>query len=353
MNAPAYIDQRYRDATDCSSKALERMAQLKILPTPENYTLWFHFESGSNPRLCDRLKQLLQDQTSFTNELNSQLYKEFFEQDQPAINLSSNDAVVNIAGQIRSEAEHIGNNITDYGNLLNLSANQLQNNPGITAVQQLATQLIRDTQKVREEHEASTQALKTMSGEIERLTQELREASEIANTDALTGIANRRRFENYYRDEFTLAEAGQPLTCLLIDIDHFKKVNDTYGHPVGDLVIRFTANLLRRAVGDEGMVARYGGEEFVVLLPKQGQLFGENLAESIRKAISKQELKSAEHKVSIGQITISVGVSTYKDGDSMEGLIERTDSYLYKAKEAGRNRVVSDSNAAPPAWNFT
>lgn len=149
-----------------------------------------------------------------------------------------------------------------------------------------------------------------------------------------------------------MAEAGQPLTCLLIDIDHFKKINDSYGHPVGDLVIRFTANLLKRAVGREGMVARYGGEEFVALLPQQGELFGENLAESVRKAISKQELKSAEHGVQIGQITVSIGVSTYKEGDSMESLIERTDSYLYKAKQTGRNRVVSDSNAAPPSWSF-
>lgn len=352
MDAATYIDQKYRDTIASSDKALAGMAQHGIPPTPENYTLWFHYAAGSNPALTSKLNQLISEQVAFTGELNAQLYKEFFGQTQEPIDLTSNEAIANIAAQIQSEAEQIGGNISDYGNLLHLSTSQLEENPGITAVQKMAQKLIHETNKARENHETSAAALKTMSEEIERLTVELREASKIANTDQLTGIANRRRFESYFEEEFTMAEAGQPLTCLLIDIDHFKKINDSYGHPVGDLVIRFTANLLKRAVGREGMVARYGGEEFVALLPQQGELFGENLAESVRKAISKQELKSAEHGVQIGQITVSIGVSTYKEGDSMESLIERTDSYLYKAKQTGRNRVVSDSNAAPPSWSF-
>lgn len=337
----AYLQKKHNDITNAATQAMGLMEKYGISPTPQNYTLWFEYSCASIPNLNQRLNDLIDSDEAFTEELCKALYIEFFKQDHMSASLSSSDAIVKMAAQVQSEVEQIGDNISDYGNLLKLAVDDLENDTSVSAVKDLTNHLIQSSQKAQEESVASAAALKSMSQEIERLTDELREASQVANTDPLTGLANRRFFDTTYEELHAQAQQGKALSCILVDIDHFKNINDTYGHPVGDLVIRFIANLLRRAVGDAGVVARYGGEEFVVLLSEKTPAFAESLAESIRKAICRQELKSKEHNIELGQITASFGVGTYNPGDTMEALINRTDGNLYQAKESGRNRVVA------------
>lgn len=337
----AYLQKKHNDITTAANEALNCMEKYGIPPTPQNFTLWFEYCCASNPKLNQRLNDLIDQDKSFTEELCKALYIEFFKEDHISVSLSSSDAIAKVAAQVQNEVAQMGDSISDYGNLLKLSVDDLEHNASITAIKELTNHLIQSSQKAHEESTASAEALKNMSQEIERLTEELREASQIANTDPLTGIANRRFFDSTLEELHTQAQQGKSLSCTLVDIDHFKSINDTYGHPVGDLVIRFIANLLLRAVGDTGIVARYGGEEFAILLSGHSPAFAENMAESIRKAICRQELKSKEHGVELGQITASFGVGNYIAGDTMESLISRTDSNLYRAKQSGRNRVVA------------
>jgi diguanylate cyclase (GGDEF)-like protein len=165
-----------------------------------------------------------------------------------------------------------------------------------------------------------------------------RALEELATTDPLTGVANRRRFDETLRAEAERClRAGNPLTLMLLDIDHFKSVNDTYGHPVGDAVLKAVAAQCRGAVRDIDLVARVGGEEFAVLLIDVGLHEGRQVADRMRKVIESTQVDIAG--LAPLACTVSLGVAEFA-GDSQD-LMARADAALYRAKAEGRNRVCS------------
>jgi len=126
---------------------------------------------------------------------------------------------------------------------------------------------------------------------------------------------------------------------ILLDVDHFKKVNDRYGHDVGDLVLKRVAKILQRHTREVDITARLGGEEFLILLPQTDRKGGRNLAERIRKSVKKEEILTPTQIV---KVTVSCGVATFKEGDNTDTLLKRADQALYRAKEKGRDRVEEE-----------
>lgn len=165
------------------------------------------------------------------------------------------------------------------------------------------------------------------------------EIERMAATDGLTGLYNHRRFQEMLSDELRrLQRIFAPLSLLLIDIDFFKKVNDTYGHPAGDEILRSVAAILRETMRNVDVPARYGGEEFAAILPGTNQAGARETAERIRKAVEQKAFTVDNAKI---PVTVSIGVSTAPyDAESKEGLIERADQALYHAKRSGRDRTV-------------
>jgi len=160
----------------------------------------------------------------------------------------------------------------------------------------------------------------------------------LAETDPLTGLFNRRALGEKLRQEVERAERYQAiLTCILIDIDHFKVTNDTYGHQVGDLVLQQVAQMLRREQRAVDLVARYGGEEFVVLLPETGATGARIFAERILRRVAHQRFGDPAHPV---QVTLSMGIATLPDSrvTDADSLLRLADANLLKAKTDGRNR---------------
>lgn len=183
--------------------------------------------------------------------------------------------------------------------------------------------------------------LKHERDQLERSAEEARvraeTASEMSMTDALTGLLNRYGLQRSLQHE--LAEArryARPLSCLLIDIDFFKSVNDTFGHAAGDTALRQVARVLTEAVRASDVVCRHGGEEFLVLAPETGLEGALALAEKIRVASSSRLYGDGER---VFPITLSVGAAQLAEGESAHDMIARADQALYHAKEAGRNRV--------------
>ncbi len=166
---------------------------------------------------------------------------------------------------------------------------------------------------------------------------------ELAYTDALTRIANRRRFDDALGEEWKrAARAQQPLTLVMIDVDFFKVFNDTYGHQAGDRCLQSVARALRGCVSRPGdLIARYGGEEFVALLPSTPLSGGIVLAEAFRTAVAREAMPHAGS--SLGTVSLSIGVASVAPGSGgdPQALIQHADAALYRAKEAGRNRVVA------------
>ena len=154
--------------------------------------------------------------------------------------------------------------------------------------------------------------------------------------DALTGIANRRRINNLLDNEYERAQRYQtPFSIVLFDIDHFKKINDTYGHLMGDNTLKKLSKLVNETIRKTEIVGRWGGEEFILILPETNINSGFLVAEKIRKIISKTKFKDLGDR-----LTCSFGVSEYQQGITLDELIEQADQALYKAKENGRNMVT-------------
>ena len=174
-----------------------------------------------------------------------------------------------------------------------------------------------------------------------RLAAENTALARLSSTDPLTGLANRRAFTERLERLWAEARAGHPFALLLVDVDHFKRFNDLYGHGAGDACLREVADLLRaHAPRSDDLVARYGGEEFAFLFPRFDRAAALGLAERIRTALEARRLPHAGRGDGLNHLTVSVGVATSADGaPSAVALVDAADAALYQAKSAGRNRV--------------
>ncbi len=173
------------------------------------------------------------------------------------------------------------------------------------------------------------------------------QTKEQARTDALTGLYNRREFGLRLAEEHRrAARYAKPYALMMLDIDHFKQTNDTYGHPAGDAVLKTLADILRKQLRDVDLAARYGGEEFVVVFPEISGEAAKKVAERVRRAVAATPFRLPDGREI--SVTVSIGVSCYpKCADTPQGVVERADQALYAAKEAGRNRVVMSVEARP------
>ena len=171
----------------------------------------------------------------------------------------------------------------------------------------------------------------------------LQESHRMAFRDELTGLPGRRMLEEQ------LLGLGPQFTVAMVDVDHFKKFNDTHGHQTGDHVLKFVGAMLKNAVKASDLPARYGGEEFALILPNTDLSSAVALAESIRVAVASKRLRKKQTGDDIGNITMSLGVSQYRPGESLSALIKRADDGLYQAKGLGRNQVVAETELSAVA----
>ena len=176
------------------------------------------------------------------------------------------------------------------------------------------------------------------------LRKSVQQTIEMAVKDPLTDLHNRRYFDIHFRSLFEKASAsGKPLTAIMCDIDHFKVVNDTHGHDVGDAVILEVANRVRKSVRNIDLACRYGGEEYVIIMPDTDREYAGVVAERIRREIAEHPVIASNGAKQV-YVTISMGIACLEPSDdSPEMLMKRADIALYEAKRAGRNRVVTEA----------
>ncbi|HEX7241576.1 MAG TPA: diguanylate cyclase [Longimicrobiaceae bacterium] len=189
--------------------------------------------------------------------------------------------------------------------------------------------------------------IKRLQDELDQKNRELEEANKklrkLSITDGLTELFNHRHVHQLLHDEFERSlRTGEAMAVAMLDLDRFKQVNDTYGHPTGDVILYETARIIRDTAREIDMVGRYGGEEFIAILPDTGEEEAGQFAERVRRAVEGHLYRDEANEV---RMTVSSGVASFPglDVDSPELLLKRADEALYAAKETGRNRVVRAS----------
>lgn len=254
--------------------------------------------------------------------------------------------LMDMVGILREAAQRLIGDSSTFNTQLLSSTNRLKMMSGLDDILDLKKQLsveITSLERVVEDKKArDEEAVSKLSERVEVLQADLVKAEEQASLDALTKIPNRGTFDRTLKQMIDAArKSDKPLTLAMVDVDHFKKVNDTHGHPIGDRVLLCTAEWLRTAVRQTDFVARYGGEEFAVVLQGADLHNAEKRMKQVLEEISSRsfeyELDGQKRSV---RFTVSCGASQLTAPDADTDLVRRADQALYEAKQKGRNRVV-------------
>lgn len=346
-----HYNHRFEESEEYSRRAMALMALHHVAPHPNNYTIWYSYCTGDFPDLNRTLDLLLQSGKPISEERSRAVYKAFCTSPYEALPLPL------IAERIESQValvlgalEQAGVGAREYGRSLERAAGAFANEERESVVRGIVTQLLAQTRAMASQSRELDRRLQASAAEIGTLKTELEGARREALTDALTGLANRRMFEFVLREAaLTAMEEGTPLSLLMVDVDNFKKLNDEFGHVVGDHVLKLLAVVLRDNVKGQDTAARYGGEEFTVVLPRTRACDARKLADSIRQIVAGKSLVNRKTGEPVSQITVSVGVAEFNYGENLSKFIERADQALYLAKRTGRNRVVLDVEGSPRA----
>jgi diguanylate cyclase len=237
--------------------------------------------------------------------------------------------------------QEAGDGNAEYGQALETFSGQLQEGKSAADMRGLVGAILAETKKMSERNDNLQSELIASTKEVTELRETINNARREALTDGLTGLANRKAFDEAISAMSIEAERDKStLALLMLDIDHFKRFNDTYGHQLGDQVLRLVARTFTECIKGRDMAARYGGEEFAILLPQTQLQHAVKLSDNIRETVAKKRIVNRQTGQSLGQITLSVGVAIYRPGEPSADLIRRADEALYSAKRGGRNRVV-------------
>lgn len=325
-------------------QALKGLHERGLPPTPENYAVLFTHASGGNAALSAELDRLKASGQPLTTETLSGLHDRFLGAASERAGLQAVSA--RVEETVRSLIDRIGAaeaGAARYGRTLTDFSGELAGD-GLTgeSLRAVVGAMIGETERMVALNRQLEQRLSNSAQEIGQLRADLDAVREEANTDPLTALPNRRSFDR----ELEAAAAATPpgmLSLLALDIDHFKRFNDTHGHQTGDHVLKLVARSMASTVGKNGFPARLGGEEFAVLLRNTDLRTAREVAEAVRIAVGTKTLRNRRTAETLGNITLSVGVAVYQTGEPLADFIARADEALYLAKRCGRNQVRTEA----------
>lgn len=324
-----------------ANQALSLIDKSGLPRRPDIYELFYAYVSGHYPEVARALDKIYEKGVLPNEEDCLLIFKMHISnaaQEDVVLNASETVSaaitdVKQIVGAIQEATKGYGDNISGISEKLG-KATKLEDVADLvrSMIAETAT-IVSKNNELETQLEKSSQAVEAMQAEIDVARRE-------ALTDGLTGLANRKHFDRKL-DQALLQyqEKKEVFSLLVIDIDHFKSFNDTYGHQVGDRVLMLLARVMQEHATEQLFPARFGGEEFVVIAYNMRTEQAAEVAESIRKGIATKEVVNKTTGERLGQVTISVGVSEICPDEALGKLIERADQAMYDAKRAGRNQV--------------
>jgi diguanylate cyclase len=345
--ADAFDELDFEFVSGLAEKAMRAVTEQRVPPTPQNFHVWFKYALGTPVELKRTIDILVANKRKFDPATNRDLYTTYVG------SKGTDEAVAHHVSQqlhsvLESAQQFLNTAIADNRTQID-AISQVADRSEAGVDPRLLVQTLMD-----ELSRAATRATKLesqfveKSRELDMIRESLSQSEARARTDTLTGLPNRRALEEFFRTAQSEAmEQGQPLSAFLIDIDHFKRFNDNFGHGVGDQVLRLVAKALHERVREHDLAARYGGEEMIAVLPGADLAACTVVAERIRGALADCKITRRSTGEELPGITVSIGVGQFQFGESMEDMIDRCDRALYQAKKRGRNLVVTENEIEP------
>jgi diguanylate cyclase len=336
-------DTDFDYATSVARKAVDLMAMYRVPPTPDNFSVWFTYALGASIELKRAIDILIGNKRRFDAKTNNDLFNAYV-----GLQGSNGQTIDHASQRLRSlmvsARQFLSTAIADNRSQVQAMNGVADRRDAEVDPRLLIESLISELEKATSRATRLETNFAEKARELDSIRDSLSKSEERAKTDTLTGLPNRRGLEEFFRvAQIAAMERGEPLSVLLIDIDHFKKFNDNFGHGVGDQVLRLMAKVLREKLRERDLPARYGGEELIAVLPSADVATCAAVAERIRHAIAECSITRRSTDEVLPQMTISIGVAQFQPGESMGELIERCDRALYLAKKTGRNRVVTEA----------
>jgi len=323
-------------AAECLRLALSQMTRQPARPHPMSYAVWYEHVSGRNAALSAEVERLTTGGAGLDEAATTRLYQvHVMDVDEQAAQRVADGFRV-MLDDVGQSADQAGQHSERFETALTHWQQAVESGESADPARRAAIQA--DTQAMRSAAGALHARMRATRDEVNRLKRELDRARDEALRDSLTGLANRRAFD--LRLAACLTGDGAPACLLLGDIDHFKRVNDTYGHLFGDQVLKAVAQGVAACLGPAHLAARVGGEEFAILLPGAGLPQAQALAERVRATVAASRIRRRGGGDAVGQVTISLGVAAQRQGEAADRWFDRADQALYAAKHAGRNRVT-------------
>ena len=340
-------------ASQYARSAFSLMESKAIPTTPNNFAVWFVYCSGRYPDLTRALDKLLKENKEFTEARNAEIFDQYF------TFIHEGTAATQAAERIGSELANIlayldsaGAGAAEYGRFLEAITGKVAGSGSVSDFKGLIADALSATRSMEGHTRNLQEKLDGSSREISQLKQDLEDMRIEAMTDALTAIPNRKLFDIQLRQSANEAVKNEEELCLLmVDIDHFKKFNDTYGHQVGDQVLKLLGSTLTACIKGQDTAARYGGEEFAIILPCTSLKDALTVAENIRRAVGTKKVVNRTTGEDLGTITVSIGAGRFEYGEPLSQLISRADEAMYMAKRNGRDRVVSQDQIRDAVLN--
>ncbi len=326
--------------------ALALMGGAGVVATPDNFELFYAYASGENPAITQVMGAIINAKTPFTPELLADLRLRCLSgaraaQAMEALGGNMGALIDDIMGKLESSARDTAN----YKDALSAATGQLGGERSPADLRKLVDGLIAATRAMEIRAKSLEGELQASSQQVSELRVKLADVRKESMTDPLTGIANRKAFDEAVRAAIGPIAKGEEVSLLMCDIDHFKTFNDRWGHQTGDQVLRLVASCLAENVKGRDTAARYGGEEFAVLLRGVGLNAATTVAEQIRSSVETRRLVKKSSGEVLGTITLSIGVAQFAPGEEVDAVIRRADACLYGAKHAGRNLVINQKDA--------
>lgn len=326
-------------------KAFERLKHDQLEPTPNNYAVYYYYFAGTNPNLKMAIDVLLHQQNALAQENCNELYISHLGLDAEfRVLQETNTAIEAEVSRVLDAIDKATAGTNQYSETLDAFSGELDRSASLENIRASVTKVMNETILIVKQNERLTTQLGAATQQLTELRYNFDQAHRELQIDPLTEVGNRKFFDRQL--SYVTAEArdnDSALAILVIDIDHFKKFNDTYGHLVGDQVLRLVARTMVENLKGRDIIARYGGEEFVILLPQTRLDDAKKVGDHLRSCLSTKRVRKRNSNETLGTVTVSIGAAAYCPGEELDEFVARADSALYKAKDAGRNQVVSEA----------